>query len=590
MSNLNAALFYLKELNLSIIPIKIWNSKTEKKWMKTPAIKEWKSYQTNLPTEDEIKDWFSDPKNQIAIITGEINNLYVFDLDFYAMKAEERIKAEALLPDSFETLIAKTPSGGQHIYCSKPLAVGSKIRGFSGGKDGSHGLPPWVDLRGDGNMIIAPPSTRPDGAAYEFINGQVKKGAWSLIQQIPINIYNIIIPYVEKENRDNGDRPEDNKRLTDKLTISLQEGRRNESLNKILFHAYKGGLNFQDGTYLANFIGRNSLNKDGNKRLEIEPKTVEATNLSAWRGSHNISFAEEVREWVSLQTAYFKLTDFRSFLGNAYNQLTRDERKNLYVIMNRLTDQELIEKHPSQSGCYRKRDQTIKEIDLEEDPGKEWEITFPLGIDDLIHTYPKGIIVVYSSPDGGKSAFLFDFMKRNMDKFTNRIHYFSSEMGGQELGDRLSKFGISIKEWKKSIKFWERSRNFADAVKPEDINIIDFLAVHEDFSLVGKYIDGIWERLIGGIAIVVLQSKYNSDLPRGAEFALEKARLAFTLLQKEKHHLCKITKAKNWKNDLMNPNRKVKKFTIFKGCQITGKGDWMTEDQYETLEGERNSL
>ena len=588
---LEAALFYRKELNISVIPVKIWWSEVENKWMKNPTY-EWKPYQSVLPTEEEITKWFKDTDNQLAIVTGEINNLYVFDLDFHHMTEKQKVMAEELFPDSFETLIANSPGGGQHFYCGKPHSMnGFKIPGFSGGKNGNNGFPPWVDIRGDGNLIVAPPSVRPDGKGYSFLDGQrVSGGAWSLIKDFPINIYNILIPYVESKNPKKLSGDDVYKKSTEVSTICLQDGTRNESLNKVLFHLYRGGMNLTDGTYLSKFIGESTLNADGTKRLKMDPKTVEKTNLSAWEGANKRSLVDEAWEWVCLQNGYFLSTDFWKTSDFVYKVSTRNDKKNLWIIMNRFADQGLIDKHPTKSGWYRKRDQNLVEIDLEEDLGTEWEIDFPLDFHRLVYVYPKQIIVIYSSPDGGKSAYLFDFMKRNMVKFSGRINYFSSEMGGKELGSRLIKTGITIKEWKKNIKVWERNRNFGDVVNPNDLNIIDFLEVHEDFNLVAKYISQIWERLIGGIAIVVLQSKFNSDLPRGAEFAMEKARLAFTLLQKDKHHLCKITKAKNWKDDMMNPNNKVRKFKIWKGCEIKEGGDWMFDSDYEELEKQRRSI
>jgi hypothetical protein len=550
MNNLKDALKYLKHYGFSVIP----TGKDKK-----PLIK-WEEYQKRKPTEAEIGEWFKNsPEANVGIVTGDISGICVVDVDSKEA-AEEIIK---YLPDTIECPTVQTPRGGHHLYFR------------SAGLPSKNGVLQHIDFKANGGYVLAPPSQNGHGKAYEWTISP----STCVPPELPTSFLKIL-KNIYKSNTlcvNNGAYKE----LTSNITISLHKGMRNESLNKILFHLYRGGMSLANGTYIADFIGEKAL---------MDPKEIDATNKSAWKGANNKSLAEEVREWVSLQSAWFLLTDYRGFLGKDYNVLTRDERKNLYVIMNRLVDQGLIEKNPSKTGCYRKRDQNLDPIDLEAVEGREWEIEFPLGIHELVHIYAKQIIVVYSGPDGGKSAYLFDLMQRNMVKLSKRINYFSSEMEGPELSSRLMNTGISIKEWKRHINFWSRSRNFADVIKPEDINIIDFMAVHEDFSLIAKYIDEIWDRLTFGIAIVVLQSKYNSDLPRGAEFALEKARLAFTLLQREKHHLCKITKAKNWKNHMMNPNYKVRKFSIYKGCDINGKGDWMTMDEYETLEGNGNFI
>ena len=48
---------------------------------KTPIIP-WTPYQTRLPTEQEVCEWFDqNPEANIGIVTGRISNLVVFDLD-----------------------------------------------------------------------------------------------------------------------------------------------------------------------------------------------------------------------------------------------------------------------------------------------------------------------------------------------------------------------------------------------------------------------------------------------------------------------------------------------------------------------------
>ena len=48
---------------------------------KIPLIS-WKDYQSRLPTEVEVKKWFTNwPDANIGIVTGVISNLVVFDLD-----------------------------------------------------------------------------------------------------------------------------------------------------------------------------------------------------------------------------------------------------------------------------------------------------------------------------------------------------------------------------------------------------------------------------------------------------------------------------------------------------------------------------
>jgi hypothetical protein len=49
---------------------------------KKPCISGWKQYQERLPMKEEVTGWFTqNPSANIAIITGAISGLVVFDLD-----------------------------------------------------------------------------------------------------------------------------------------------------------------------------------------------------------------------------------------------------------------------------------------------------------------------------------------------------------------------------------------------------------------------------------------------------------------------------------------------------------------------------
>ena len=72
MTKLESALEYL-DRGWSIIPIK--------PEAKRPAIK-WLDFQSRLPTEDEVTDWWTKyPDYDIAIITGSISGVVVVDCD-----------------------------------------------------------------------------------------------------------------------------------------------------------------------------------------------------------------------------------------------------------------------------------------------------------------------------------------------------------------------------------------------------------------------------------------------------------------------------------------------------------------------------
>lgn len=129
---------------------------------KLPLVK-WKDGATTDP--NQIGTWWRQwPLAMIAVPTGQRSGLVVLDVDrrgdvdgFATLRALGiQIPANAIE--------VATPSGGCHFWFA---AKGQQVRN-SAGKIG-----PGVDVRGEGGMVIVPPS-RPsiEGASYCFAEGQ----------------------------------------------------------------------------------------------------------------------------------------------------------------------------------------------------------------------------------------------------------------------------------------------------------------------------------------------------------------------------------------------------------------------------------
>jgi hypothetical protein len=195
------------------------------------------------------------------------------------------------------------------------------------------------------------------------------------------------------------------------------------------------------------------------------------------------------------------------------------------------------------------------------------DIVLPFGLHQLVELMPGNIGVIAGEPNAGKTAFLLNCVRMNMERM--EVHYFNSEMGAQELRKRLSKFPCGLSEW--SFHAWERTDNFQDAIRPGrgKLNIIDFLEVSEDFYRVGGMLKAIHDKLQGALAIVALQKNKGTDLGMGGGRSLEKPRLYLAL----EPGLCRIVKAKNWKT-ATNPNGLQLKFKTVDGCKLLPQGDW----------------
>lgn len=138
------ALSYLKR-GWSIIPIKTGS--------KLPAIPSWTKYQTQLPSEKEVTDWWTRyPNANIALVCGEISGVIVVDID----SGHGTPDTKGLhLP---VTLSSKTGGGGRHlIYKWRKGLVGAKV-----------GIRKLVDIRSDNSYIVLPPSLHQSGNLYEW--------------------------------------------------------------------------------------------------------------------------------------------------------------------------------------------------------------------------------------------------------------------------------------------------------------------------------------------------------------------------------------------------------------------------------------
>jgi Bifunctional DNA primase/polymerase, N-terminal/AAA domain/Primase C terminal 2 (PriCT-2) len=107
------------------------------------------------------RDWRRWPDANIGIPTGAENGFFVVEADTVKGHGKDGIASlkdlEAKHTKLPNTLMAESPSGSIHYYFNHPRN-GIKI------KNSTSEIAPGVDVRGDGGMVVAPPSIRQDGA------------------------------------------------------------------------------------------------------------------------------------------------------------------------------------------------------------------------------------------------------------------------------------------------------------------------------------------------------------------------------------------------------------------------------------------
>ncbi len=270
------------------------------------------------------------------------------------------------------------------------------------------------------------------------------------------------------------------------------------------------------------------------------------------------SVKEKILLWIDDTTGTFNVVDIDMDLG-----FKTPEAKNYRrVTLHRLMKDNYIESLGKRTGNYRKILIEESRIDWRNaDINNTFDIELPFNIHNMVNIYPKNIIVVAGAPNAGKTGFFLNIVKDNMQK--HDIFYFSSEMAEQEFKVRLSKFN-DVKEDDWRFTPLSRSRDFADVIRPDDLNIIDYFEVSDNFYTIGDEFKKIYEKLNNGIAIIAIQKKKGAEYGRGAEFALEKPRLYITM----DHGELKIVKAKNWKNPEVNPSAHTYNFTLAAGCKF----------------------
>ena len=248
----------------------------------------------------------------------------------------------------------------------------------------------------------------------------------------------------------------------------------------------------------------------------------------------------------------------------------RENRKSVAIVLNRCVSQGKLEKVSNYSNSiYRYINNTCKYIDWVNSSGCDFlEVRWPYGIDDSSQfgfdkramISPGDIIVIAGTSNMGKTAFCLNFLWENMDSFPCTL------MGNEYTPGKFRR-RVSRMTWKDPMnekgeakfELIDRRENWKDIVRPDNINIIDWLNLGDNWYEIGKIIDGIQSKLKGGMALISIQKDEHKTLGRGAGFSEELASL-YLVMDFER---LLIRKCKEWRE--WNPNGKLYGFKIVDG-------------------------
>ena len=156
---LNTSLYWYSQ-GISVIPL-IYRSKK-------PIVK-WKRYQSELPTIDNLIQWFTGPKHNLALITTD--NLVVLDFDnpvefgyWFCYQSDNN-------PDIIDTYMVQS-ARGLHLYywIEDDFEPVKSVESY--------------EIKSHGRMINIPPSVHPTGIPYKAVNSPDKIKKVSSIEQI----------------------------------------------------------------------------------------------------------------------------------------------------------------------------------------------------------------------------------------------------------------------------------------------------------------------------------------------------------------------------------------------------------------------
>lgn len=272
----------------------------------------------------------------------------------------------------------------------------------------------------------------------------------------------------------------------------------------------------------------------------------------------------DILSWLDVSPGEFSIRD----LDYDLNIKSKEAKKLRLITLEGLVSENKLERVGSKRGYYRPYQMDLTPLKIGKVDSQYIRFWLPFKLHDYVGIMPGNIIIIAGAPNAGKTALIMNIIKNNRHHF-NRIDYFNSEAGEEELNLRLSKFdGLSTSDWSEKVNAWERSENFADVIQPGkgNLNVVDFLECHDEFYKMGHYIKEIHSKLKGAIAVIGIQKNANQDNGLGGFRSMEKARLAISM----DNGKMKITKAKNFMTEL-NPNGLSADFKLVNGCKFVAK-------------------
>ena len=519
---------------ISVIPMATYLD--EEGVVKKKPLVAWTEFQSRLASMGEIKRWWTkDPRALIGAVTGNFSNLCAVDID-----RPEALTHFAELLTISKIPTSATPRPGNHFFFRPPQNC-----------PGGNSTPLGLDFRGQNSLVILPSSVNCQGKTYKWLPGL------SLDDVEPPPLPEAYIEFIRSNSFGN--------KGCDFKGQMFQDGNRDNSLFHTALCLLKGGMPREE-IYQVLEIAVMGWGE------APDPKWIWAKIESAEKRiqSKDRNFTQEIRDLISMTLGQFRIPQIYRDLPNIGTQ----DRAKIRVVLGRLIEDNIIERVGKEDGVFRRIENDEQHLDIRQKTSGERKILMPFNLEEKVKILPKNIIIVGGTPDSGKTGFCLNVA--SMNRNTQNIFYFISEMGLDEYQGRVDPMGIDREEWHSKITTIERSSNFQDVIRPDGLNIIDFLELSgDDYLKVGEHIRRIWEKLTTGVCFIAIQKRYGTDLPQGGISAIEKARLVLSF----DRGVVKIVKAKNWRDGRSNPNGLEMEFKLVDGWKFIENGPWTKASQ-----------
>ena len=543
MSNnmLKAAMWYLDQ-GYSIIPVK----------GKSKHLVKWAKYQSEKPSKEQVQEWWGEEfiDANIAIITGKISGITVVDIDSYKLNDEQKAEVEKSFP-TVATPTVISASGGEHRYFAYSPGVPTKNDVMTG-----------LDIKNDGGLIIAPPSQNGKGK-YEWVpRKKINELSLRSVPDSYLNSINALDSINSLYIYNSKNSLQDLTNLTEH-NIYFTPGRRDQDLfhagNCLIRGGADPGFTKQTLEFIANNLGK-----------EFGPKVVDQKIGSILRraGQKEINIAAEVKDWIDLTEGYFNLTNILQDL-TLHN---KNQKATLYVTINRLCKEGVIEKHGDKRGVYRRVEQSTYE-DWMNAEYNAIKFNMPFNIDEFVDIFPGDMIVIAGVKNAGKTALALNFMEYNLKGFD--CYYHSSELVPQTFKMRIMKSkNKTLEDWK-NVKMTHglSMTNAKDRVVKDALNIFDYVEGDDgEFYKIPATMARIHRALGNGVAVICLQKPSDRSFARGGEGTKDKAALYLTIDKEYPYHVCRITECKVFKENPGNPTGNMIKYKIVDGINLHPDG------------------